>query len=114
MSRKSTSRRQRQSRNDSSKESHFRSLYSEQDGYRFSLVNGQVRNLQEYDDGRWKNERIDRNESWIFDGTNLIQRESKRYGTEVTVYSDPDRDGVFAKVSEVFNPVAASMGTSLF
>lgn len=85
-----------------------------EDSYRFSLVNGQVSNLQEYDHGRWKNETIDRNESWAFDGTNLIQQESKRYGMEVTTYSDPDGDGIFSKVSEVFNPVAVGLGASVF
>ena len=84
------------------------------DGYRFNLVNGQVSGLKEYDDGRWKNERIDRNESLSFDGINLIQQEFKRYGTEVTTFSDADGDGVFSKVSEVFNPVVAAAGTEVF
>ena len=78
-------------------------------GYRFDLVNGEVVNLQEFDDGRWKNERIDRNECWTFDGTNLIQEEAKRSGTEVTTYSDPNGDGIFTQLSEVFNPKSAAL-----
>ncbi|MGA0040916.1 MAG: hypothetical protein ACO3NZ_13810 [Pirellulales bacterium] len=78
-------------------------------GYRFDLVNGEVVNLQEFDDGRWKNERIDRNESWTFNGTNLIQEEAKRSGTEVTTYSDPNGDGIFTQLSEVFNPKSAAL-----
>lgn len=84
-----------------------------EDSYRFSLVNGQVTNLQEYEKGRWKNEKIDRGESWSFDGTNLIQQEIKRYGMEVSTYSDFDGDGVFSKVSEVFNPAFAGAGSGL-
>lgn len=83
---------------------------STDDGYRFSLVNGQVTNLQEFDDGRWKNERISSNETWSFDGTNLIQQETKRYGIEVSTYGDANGDGVFTKVSEIYNPTA--LGTS--
>ena len=85
-----------------------------EDSYRFNLVNGQVSGLQEYDDGRWKNERIDRNESWSFDGTSLIQQEFKRYGTEVATFSDADGDGIFSKVSEVFNPVVTAAGAEVF
>jgi hypothetical protein len=79
-----------------------------EDSYRFSLVNGQVTNLQEYEKGRWKNEAIGQNESWSFDGTNLIQQEIKGYGMEVSTYSDPDMDGIFSKVSEVLNPALSS------
>ena len=84
------------------------------DGYRFNLMDGQVTGLQEFDDGRWKNERIIRNESWTFDGANLIQQESKRYGVEVSTYSDPNGDGIFSKVSEVFNPSMLVANTSVF
>lgn len=94
--------------------SHDGSSKNLEDSYRFSLVDGQVTGLQEYDDGRWKNERIGRNESWTFDGTSLIQQESKRYGVEVSTYTDPDGDGIFSKVSEVFNPVASDPSFGMF
>jgi hypothetical protein len=83
-------------------------------GYRFTLVDGQVTNLQEFDDGLWKNERIRRNESWSFDGANLIQEERKRYGAEVTTFSDPDGDGIFSKASEAFTPLAFGLDPSVF
>jgi hypothetical protein len=83
---------------------HSRGEIHTQDGYRFSLSGGAVTNLQEYDDGRWKNEKIDGNETWSFDGTNLLQNEVKRFGIEVSTYSDADGDGIFTKVSEIFNP----------
>jgi hypothetical protein len=89
-------------RSDSSR--HSSGEIHSQDGYRFSLSGGAVTNLQEYDDGRWKNEKIDSNETWSFDGTNLLQNEVKRFGVEISTYSDADGDGIFTKVSEVFNP----------
>ena len=72
------------------------------DAHRFELVNGQVTNLQEFDDGRWKIERIDANETWTFDGTNLIKTERERYGSEISTFTDPDGDGIFTKISEIY------------
>ena len=79
----------------------YSSGYGE-DAYRFDLVEGQVTNLQEFDDGRWKQERIDYDETWSFDGTNLIKTERERYGSEISTFSDPDNDGVFTKISEIY------------
>jgi hypothetical protein len=94
--------------------SSYGSNRSLEDSYRFSLVNGQVSNLQEYERGSWKNENIGRNESWSFDGTNLIQQEIKRYGMEVSTYTDSDGDGIFSKVSEAFNPLLSSSNINVF
>jgi hypothetical protein len=78
-----------------------RSGYGE-DAHRFDLVNGQVTNLQEFDDGRWKNERIDYDETWTFDGTNLVKTERERYGNEISTFTDNDSDGIFTRVSEIY------------
>ena len=75
------------------------------DAHRFDLVNGQVTNLQEFDDGRWRSERIDYNETWTFDGTSLIKTERERYGSEISTFTDPDGDGVFTKISEIYAAV---------
>ena len=100
------------SRDDSDNRS---SYFDSTDGYRFALVDGQVSGLQQFDDGRWKNERIDRNESWTFDGTNLVQEEFKRNGVEVSTYSDPNSDGIFTKTSEIWNPSSTlTADSSLF
>ena len=72
------------------------------DAHRFDLVNGQVTNLQEFDDGRWRSERIDYNETWTFDGTNLIKTEREGYGSEISTFTDPDGDGIFTKISEIY------------
>ena len=72
------------------------------DAYRFELVNGQVTNLQEFDDGRWKREQIDYNETWTFNGSNLIKTEREGYGSEISTYADPNGDGIFTKISEAY------------
>ena len=72
------------------------------DAHRFELVNGQVTNLQEFDDGRWTIEQIDANETWTFDGTNLIKTEHEGYGSEISIYADPNADGIFTKINEVY------------
>jgi hypothetical protein len=72
------------------------------DAHRFDLVNGQVTNLQEFDDGHWTSERIDYNETWTFDGTNLIKTEREGYGSEISTFTDPDGDGIFTKISEIY------------
>lgn len=75
--------------------------YSE-DAYRFDLVNGQVTNLQEFDDGRWQREAIDSDETWSFDGSQLIKTEREGFGYEISTFSDPNGDGIFTKISEVY------------
>lgn len=62
-------------------------------------------NLQEFDDGRWTSERIDSNETWTFDGVSLIKTERERYGSEISTFTDPDGDGIFTKISEIFAAV---------
>ena len=78
-----------------------RSSYGD-DAHRFDWVNGRVANLQEFDDGRWTSERIDSNETWTFDGTSLIKTERERYGSEISTFTDPDGDGIFTKISEIY------------
>ena len=82
------------------------------DGYRFSLSNGKVTNLQEFDDGRWRTERIDSSESWSFDGTNLIKTETGSHGTAISSFGDLDGDGVFTRNNASTNPFNGGLGTS--
>lgn len=68
------------------------------DAYKFSLDDaGAVIAVWEYDDGRWKPEKIDRRESFTFDGVNLIKTETKKNRVKITTYVDPDADGVYLK-----------------
>ena len=79
---------------------------AQKDSYRFTLLNNEVTNLQEFKDGRWVGEEIDQDESWSFDGTNLIEREIDKNKIEITTYSDPDGDNIFSKVSKVYSPIS--------
>ncbi len=64
------------------------------------LTNGDVTNIREFDDGVWKTKSIDSNEQWTYDGTTLIERETKLGGIEETSYRDPNGDGIFCRISE--------------
>ena len=69
------------------------------DAYRFKLVEGKVTQLEEFDDGRWKRERIKSNETWTFDGTSLTHTEADGGRVKTTIYRDADGDGVFIRAS---------------
>jgi len=66
-----------------------------EDGYRFTTSNGTITGVQEMENGRWKAEKIDRNESWSVTETGIIKTETDRDGTEVTLYTDTNGDGVY-------------------
>lgn len=73
----------------------------EDDAYRFDLVNGQVANVRQFDNGRWKSERIDSDEAWSFDGTNLVMTEREHYGNQIKTFTDPNGDGIFTILTAV-------------
>lgn len=75
---------------------------SSQESYRFSLINGEVRNLQELKNGVWRRESIDADELWAFDGSQLIRHEFKLAGVERKIYSDRDGDGVYTRTGRDF------------
>lgn len=83
-----------------------------EDAYRFSLVNGQISGLQKYDDGSWRSEGMERNETWRFDGANLLKEELELYGAHTSVYADSNGDGVYRKVSENYDYRAGVINTS--
>ena len=72
----------------------------DQDQYRFNIRDGLVVGVQEWDDGLWKNDRIDANESYTLDGRDVLKTEREYGYNEVTRYHDPENDGLYAKVSE--------------
>lgn len=67
--------------------------------HRFTLQGNSVVSVQEFDDGYWKTERIERNETYSFDGKYITKTETERYGTEVTKYVDADGDGIYAAIN---------------
>ena len=84
-----------------------------EDALQFTLVDGTVTNLLEYDGGRWKSERISANELYTYDGKILTKTETEKGRTEVTTYGDLNGSGVFAKVSSVHVPAVPGVGTSI-
>ncbi|QBE68386.1 Alkaline phosphatase [Synechococcus sp. WH 8101] len=75
---------------------------SRKDRYKFRHSKGVVTRLWEWDDGRWERESIDRDESWTYKNGKLIKKEREHGRVEVEIYSDPNKDGVFAFVSKRF------------
>lgn len=88
---------------------------SSDDGYQFDVSNGVVTTVYELHNGVRTIERIDANESWVVDGTDFVKLETE-YGLQSTsVYSDLDNDGIYTRVSKVYNsltPESASSTTS--
>lgn len=69
-------------------------------GYKFNIVNGAVAAVYEVKNGRVKFEKMDSDEVWSVEGTNVIKTEYEHGRQEVTVFNDIDGDGIFAKVSK--------------
>lgn len=67
--------------------------------YRFTFSGTNVTAIQEFDDGVWKNERIERNEVWAYDAlTNTVTKTETEHGrVKIKTYTDTDGDGVFIK-----------------
>lgn len=78
-------------------------------GYRFAQSNGNITAVQEMEKGRWHNEKIDRHESWSVTGNSVVKTESHGNGTEVTLYTDSNGDGVYFEALSWNRP---SMGSS--
>ncbi|MFV3076544.1 hypothetical protein [Niveispirillum fermenti] len=77
-------------------------------GYRFTQINGAITGVQEMEKGRWKNEKIDRNESWSTTENGIIKTETDRDGSEVTLYVDTNGDGVYFEAYSWKRPVAGA------
>lgn len=87
---------------------------SDSDLYRFTFVGNAVVAVEEFDDGRWEPERIERDEFYVRYGNAVIKTELERNGSviEETRYEDSDGDGVFNQVSErvLDNPSLTGIG----
>ena len=68
-------------------------------GYQFTLSGNTVTAVYEVEHGRVKFERMDSDETWSFDGTNVIKTEWDDGRLETTTYSDANGDGLFFKAS---------------
>lgn len=72
-------------------------------GYQFTLSGSSVLAVYEVERGRVKFEGMDRDETWSFDGTNVIKTERYEGRLETTTYTDIDGDGLFFKTKKTYN-----------
>lgn len=91
------------------------SSHSSSSSYRFTLDSlGNVTAVYKTEKGREKREKIDSNETWTFDGTQLVKTETERGQTETTIYTDPDANGSYTKFSETKTGSSSSSDTYSF
>jgi len=85
------------------------SKLSDKDLYRFTFSGNDIVAVEEFDDGRWEAERIERDETYTREGNVVFKKETERSGShvEITRYEDTDGDGVFVEVSETWQSVQA-------
>ena len=73
-----------------------------EENYRFDIgADGQVTAVYEVENGRVSPERMDWNETWTFDGLDVIQTTTRFGKIETTLYTDDNQDGLFQKGFEV-------------
>lgn len=74
-------------------------------GYKFTIgVNNTVMAVYEIERGKAKLKKMESDETWSYDGTQVVKTELDDGETEITTYTDLDNDGVFTKTSEVKSP----------
>lgn len=82
-------------------------------GYKFNILNGAVTAVYEIKNGRTKFEKMDGNEIWSVDGSNVVKTEYEHGRAETTIYSDIDGDGIFAKISKSYSNDGLSISNSV-
>jgi hypothetical protein len=84
--------------------SRYGSASNSTEGYRFDIVDGTVTAVYKEKRGALRLERMDSNEVWTFDGTNVTKTERDDGRLEITVFSDDNNDGLFVKSSKTYAP----------
>lgn len=86
-----------------SKNHHTSSAYTPKEkGYTFDLSSdGAVAAVYELKNGRFKNERIDWNETWSSNGSEVTKVETRFGKVESSVYTDANQDGIYQKSFEI-------------
>ena len=82
-----------------------------QEAYRFTTSGSTVTAVYEVENGRTKQERMERDETWSFDGKLVTKTEMDDGRLETTTYADPDGDGLFVKVGKTY-ATSATSGTT--
>lgn len=82
-------------------------MSSSSKGYKFDLNGTTVNAVYEVERGRMKLERIDSDETWTFDGKQVIKTEWDDGRLETTTYADADGDGLFFKTGKSYSGAVA-------
>ena len=82
--------------------------------YQFIIQGTVVTQVQEWDDGLWKTERIGSNETWAYDvSTATVTKTETEHGyTKIRTFTDLDGDGIYNKVSSSSSSSSSSGVTS--
>ncbi len=83
-----------------------------QEAYRFTTNGSAVTAVYEIENGRTKQERMERDETWSFDGKVVTKTEMDDGRLETTTYADVDGDGLFFKVGKSYGPAVTSSTSS--
>lgn len=82
--------------------------------YKFTIQGVAVSQVEEFDDGIWKVERIGGNEVWSYDSAtgNVTKTETEHGYSKVRTYTDLDGDGIYNKISSSSSTSTSSGTTS--
>lgn len=78
--------------------------------YQFTISGNTVTAVYEVERGHVKVERMDSDETWSFDGTNVIKTEWDDGRLETTTYTDANSDGLFLKTSKTYSDARTDDG----
>lgn len=85
---------------------------SSQKIYSFNIQEGLVTAAFKYDDGRWKQDRMDSDERYVIDGENVLRVETEHARREITIFSPlPGTPNLYVKTGESY--LAASPAQEL-
>lgn len=75
------------------------------DLYRFEFSGSNVTKVEEFENGAWRIDSIDSNETWQYDNnTNTVTKTESEHGlTKTYTFTDADSDGVFLKASSTYD-----------
>lgn len=88
-------------------------------GYQFTFdASGTVTAIREIENGRFKFERIEANETWTYDAAthSVTKTESEKGRIETTTYTDVDGNGIFSKAGTTYGAASTtgSTGSTVF
>jgi hypothetical protein len=83
------------------------------DALRFTVENGTITAIHEFDDGRWEIERPDHDETWAWQNGQASKSEFDHGVWKTTTYADADGDGVFFRSGVTYGtpPTVTSVPT---